>query len=89
MLILLQNLEALVLTSSRSEVLVEPVDNLRQLLEPNGNVVGLHGNTFVRPFLPRTSSSHSHLDKYLKKFGKSGKININQPSSVTLIYLHS
>lgn len=66
-----ENLEALVLTSSRSEVLVEPVDNLRQLLEPNGNVVGLNPNTFVRPFLPRTSSSHSHLDKYLKKFGKS------------------
>lgn len=93
--VFLQNLEALVLTSSRSEVLVEPVDNLRQLLEPNGNVVNLHSNTFVRPFLPRTSSSHSHLDKYLKKFGKSGErsyvfsnqIYLKQQNDQSMFYL--
>ncbi|GIY08055.1 cyclin-dependent kinase 14 [Caerostris extrusa] len=70
-----ENLEAMIVngvTTSHSEVLstcVEPVDNIRSLLEPNGNVLPPSAS-FIRP-LPRTSSSHSHLDKYLKKFGKS------------------
>ncbi|GFU16126.1 cyclin-dependent kinase 14 [Trichonephila clavipes] len=71
-----ENLEAMIVngvTTSHSDVLptscVEPVDNIRSLLEPNGNVLPSSAS-FIRP-LPRTSSSHSHLDKYLKKFGKS------------------
>ncbi|XP_042903081.1 cyclin-dependent kinase 14 isoform X3 [Parasteatoda tepidariorum] len=70
-----ENLEAIIgngVTSSHSEMLstcAEPVDNIRSLLEPNGNVLPPSAS-FIRP-LPRTSSSHSHLDKYLKKFGKS------------------
>ncbi|CAL1270123.1 unnamed protein product [Larinioides sclopetarius] len=71
-----ENLEAMIVngvTTSHSDVLstacVEPVDNIRSLLEPNGNVLPPSAS-FIRP-LPRTSSSHSHLDKYLKKFGKS------------------
>lgn len=76
-----ENLEVILngVSTSRSDVLptcvlpsqlTEPVDNIRSLMEPNGNVLTSTGASFIRP-LPRTSSSHSHLDKYLKKFGKS------------------